>query len=298
MPDIQYTRVLRGIFSAIPSHNHAALKATGRAGRNLPAAVMTATLLVVLVTASLAFYFEFFVAFIMLLCWAGIWELGGAYARVGIHMSLLPLYVGSAGMLICAWTLGAEALLAALFLTIFASVLWRVLDRWDDGKLRDICASAFTAVYVPFLASFIVLLLREHHAAWVVGLQILLVALSDTGGWATGILIGRHPMAPRLSPKKSWEGFAGSLLACTVGAVVCFSFVNIHWAWGFIVGPMMAFSATIGDLIESLIKREVGLKDMSQILPGHGGVLDRADSILLTAPVLHVLLLIAEGGHV
>ncbi|WP_026460145.1 phosphatidate cytidylyltransferase [Schaalia suimastitidis] len=296
MPDQPSSRLVSRLLEPTPSRDHPALAATGRAGRNLPAAVGTAVVLIGLLVGSLFFLPELFVGLVATLSVLAIWELSGAFARVGVRIALPPLYVGTVGMLICVWTLSSEALLAALVLTCFSAILWRLLDGNREGMLRDISASVFTAAYVPFLASFVVLLVSAHANPWIVLLHVGLTTLSDTGGWLAGILFGRHPMAPRLSPKKSWEGFAGSILLCTGGAVGAFIYLGHHWAWGVLAGTVIAFVATVGDLTESLIKREVGLKDMSNLLPGHGGVLDRVDSILMTAPVLHLLLLVAQGG--
>lgn len=285
-----------GLLEPVPSRDHEALAATGRAGRNMPAAVTTAVVLIGSVALSLAFRQEVFVGLVAVLCVVAIWELGGAFARVGVRIALPPLYVGAIGMVVCVWMLGAEALVAALLLTAFATFLWTLLDGRSPGTMQDFSTSVFTAAYVPFLGSFLVLLLREQGTPWIVAFHVGLSAMSDTGGWLAGILFGKHPMAPRLSPKKSWEGFAGSVLACTAAAAAGFHLLGYHWAWALLAGPAVAFVATLGDLTESLIKREVGLKDMSNLLPGHGGVLDRVDSILMTAPILHVVLLLAQGG--
>ena len=125
-------------------------------------------------------------------------------------------------------------------------------------------------------------------------LFVLLAVASDVGGFVAGVLFGRHPLAPSVSPKKTWEGLAGSvLLSCLVGAA------GITWLLGGdpLVGVGLALAtvgtATLGDLAESLIKRDLELKDMGTLLPGHGGVLDRLDSLLLTAPVVHLVLLAA-----
>ena len=150
-------------------------------------------------------------------------------------------------------------------------------------------SSIFTAVYVPFLAAFVVLILRTHSSAAVIGTYVTITALNDLGGWAAGVLFGKHPMAPRLSPKKSWEGFAGSILSCVAGGIACFVALGASWWWGIIAGISACLVGTLGDLTESLIKREVGLKDMSRVVPGHGGLLDRVESLLMTAPIFHVI---------
>ncbi|WP_165217962.1 phosphatidate cytidylyltransferase [Schaalia sp. ZJ1691] len=278
-----------------PTREGEPLAETGRAGRNLPAAITTGVILVTALTLSLAFAHDLFSVVIAVLCMGAIWELGGAFARLGITIAAAPLYVGAVGILTCAWLLGAEALLFALYITVFAVITWRILEQRSASRIYDVVASIFVAVYVPFAASFFLLLLRDTGNPWAVGAVVAMVVASDTGGWAVGVLIGRHPMIPRISPKKSWEGFAGSVVAAIGVGVTFFALSQAHWAWGIAAGVAAAFIGTIGDLTESLIKREAGLKDMSRLLPGHGGVLDRVDSLLMSAPVLYVIISAAFG---
>lgn len=181
----------------------------------------------------------------------------------------------------------------ALYLTVFAVVVWRLIDAPTPSRIADITASVFSAIYVPFLACFVVLMLREFRSPAVIGVYVAVTCFNDIGGWLVGILFGKHPMAPRLSPKKSWEGFIGSLAFCIGTGVGGFYLLGATWWWGLIAGVCGCVCATIGDLTESLIKREVGLKDMSALIPGHGGVLDRVDSLVMTAPVFYVIFLLA-----
>ena len=145
--------------------------------------------------------------------------------------------------------------------------------------------------YVPLLGSFAVLLARPDDGEWRVLTFVLLVVCSDFGGFVTGVRFGKHPMAPAISPKKSWEGFAGSVLFCVVGGLaLALGVLDGQWWEGLVLGAAAVVSATLGDLGESTIKRHLGIKDMSSLLPGHGGVMDRLDSLLVTAPVVWVLL--------
>ncbi|MBU4337057.1 MAG: phosphatidate cytidylyltransferase, partial [Actinobacteria bacterium] len=164
--------------------------------------------------------------------------------------------------------------------------------------LRDATAAVFAAAYVPFLAGFAMLMLAAPDGPVRVLLFILLAVASDTGGYAVGTLLGRHPMAPSVSPKKSWEGLAGSLvLACVVGVV------GVQWGLdgdpvvGVFLGLAVVSTATLGDLAESMLKRDLELKDMGELLPGHGGVLDRLDSLLLSAPAVYLILAVLEAPH-
>jgi phosphatidate cytidylyltransferase len=202
----------------------------------------------------------------------------------------VPALVGSAVMLVAAYTKGPEALLVAFVLTLLALVLVRLAG----SKLRlsaDLDASVLVIIWVPLLAAFAMLMLAQRQGPDRVLVFILLVVMSDTGGYLAGVLFGRHRMAPNVSPKKSWEGFGGSLLLCAVvGAASVSWLLSGSWWQGAVLGVVVAVCATLGDLGESLIKRDLGLKDMGTILPGHGGLMDRLDSLLPTAPVAFVVL--------
>ncbi|MDO8120993.1 phosphatidate cytidylyltransferase [Isoptericola sp. b490] len=270
---------------------------TPRAGRDLPIAIGVGLGLLALAVGSLVWRKEIFIAFAALACGAALWELGHAFGRRQIHLPLVPMLVGTVGILVSAYTAGAEAMLVAFLLTAGGSVIWRVLDGTGPAALRDASAATFALAYVPFLAGFVMLMLAQPDGAMRVGLFVLLAVANDTGGYVAGVLIGRHPMAPSVSPKKSWEGLGGSLLlAGAVGAV------GIRWgfggAWeiGVLLGVAAVATSTLGDLSESLLKRDLELKDMGRLLPGHGGVMDRLDSLLLSAPLVYSLLLVLVPG--
>jgi phosphatidate cytidylyltransferase len=210
-----------------------------------------------------------------------------------VHLPLVPLLVGSVGILVSAYTTGAEALVVAFLLTVGGTVVWRVLDGSGRPALRDAGASAFATTYLPFLAGFALLMLAAPDGAARVALFVLLGVASDTGGYAVGVLLGRHPMAPSVSPKKTWEGLAGSVvLACVVGVVGAQLAFHAQPVVGVVLGLATVATATLGDLSESMLKRDLGLKDMGHLLPGHGGLLDRLDSLLLTAPAVWLVLTI------
>ena len=154
--------------------------------------------------------------------------------------------------------------------------------------MRDAGAGIFAAAYLPFLAAFAVLMLSAANGPQRVLYFISLVVANDVGGYAAGVLWGKHPLAPSVSPKKSWEGFAGSaVLASTIGAVLMWAFFDGPLWAGVVIGLLTVASATLGDLSESLIKRDLGLKDMGSLLPGHGGLMDRLDSLLVAAPFVY-----------
>ncbi|HHW82981.1 MAG TPA: phosphatidate cytidylyltransferase [Actinomycetales bacterium] len=267
----------------------------GRAGRNLGAAILVGLGLLLLIAVSLAFRLEVFVALVALVSLVGIWELAKGFATRNIHIPLAPLWVGAIGMHASAWVGGPDALLIALLLTVATVFVWRVLDGGGRAAARDSAAGAFAAAYVPFLAAFAVLIVRhEQHGILLVVTYILMVVGNDTGGYIAGVLFGRHPIAPAISPKKSWEGAAGSLvLSVAVAYVMLVVILDAQWWWALALGVLTVITATTGDLAESLIKRDLGLKDFGSILPGHGGILDRIDSQLVAAPACYLVFSLA-----
>jgi phosphatidate cytidylyltransferase len=260
-------------------------------GRDLPVAVAVGLSMLAVVGASLFIRKEAFLVLTVLAVGAGLWELAQAFSRRAIHLPLLPLLVGDVGILISAYTAGAEALFVAFLLTTGGVVVWRVLDGNGEPALRDATAGAFAAAYLPFLAGFVMLLLAMDDGGFRVLLFILLCVASDTGGYVVGVLIGRHPLAPSVSPHKTWEGLLGSIVAaCVVGVVGIRVLFDGDPLVGVFLGVATVVTASIGDLSESLLKRDLELKDMGSLLPGHGGVLDRIDSMLLTAPAVYLIL--------
>lgn len=272
----------------------AAPRKTG-AGRDLPAAVTVGVVLLGLVGASLFIRKEAFAALAVIAVAAAMWELAQAFSRRSVHLPLVPLVVGSAGILVSAYVAGTEALFVAFLLTVGGAVVWRVLDGSGEAALRDASAATFAAASLPFLAGFVMLLLAEPDGPARVALFVLLAVACDTGGYVVGSLLGRHPLAPSVSPKKSWEGLLGSLvLTSVVGVVGVQTVFQGEPLVGALLGVGVVASATLGDLAESMIKRDLELKDMGRLLPGHGGVLDRLDSLLLTAPTVWVLLTVLQ----
>ncbi|MCS4484138.1 phosphatidate cytidylyltransferase [Gleimia sp. 6138-11-ORH1] len=284
---------LQSIYRPGPTENYVPLPASGKAGRNLPAAISVGMILSVVTFGALWLSQIAFLGLMCVLAIVALWELAGAFARKGYEVILPPAWVGSIGMIICAWTLGLEAVLVALCLAIMAAAIWRIIDGTGDGAMMDIMVTTFSLVYVALLASFVVFILASPHAVPAVILFIALAVANDLGGWAAGITFGKHPMAPKISPKKSWEGFAGSLLASIAVGIAGMTYLGATWWWGIILAILTTIAATTGDLVESLIKRDVGLKDMSNLLPGHGGIMDRMDSLLMVAPVLYLVLRVA-----
>jgi phosphatidate cytidylyltransferase len=262
-----------------------------RAGRNLPAAIGVGLGLGVVILVALYVWKPAFVAVILAAAVLGVWELTHAFAADRIRVPVVPLAIGAAAIVVSAYAGGSEAMLVALALTVLAVMLWRAPES-PKGYVRDVTASTFAALYVPFLAGFAALMLRDDDGADRVVVFIALVVLSDVGGYVAGVLFGRHPMAPTVSPKKSWEGLGGSALFCAAGGAATFpTLLDGAAAWqGALVGLAVMVTATLGDLGESMIKRDLGIKDMGSLLPGHGGIMDRLDSLLPAAPVAYLLL--------
>jgi len=265
-------------------------RASGRAGRNLPAAIGVGLTLGAVVLTSLFVWRPAFLAVVVAAIGIGTWEMVRA-VRERAQPPLIPLLAGGAVMAGLSWFGGAEALSLGLLATLLAVFVWR-LGEGAAGYQRDVTAAALIAVYVPFLASFAILLARPDDGDLRVLATLLAVVLSDTGGYVVGVFFGKHPMAPSVSPKKSWEGFVGSLLSTALGSAIALHFLLDDGSWwrGGVFGLAVAGASVLGDLGESLIKRDLGIKDMSQLLPGHGGLMDRLDSIVLAAPTAYAVL--------
>jgi phosphatidate cytidylyltransferase len=278
------------------SQRRAATGATGakpsRAGRNVPLAIGVGVSLGALALASLLFRKQAFLAVVIVASCLAVWELRDGLARGKINVPLVPSVVGGIAMIIASYVGGGQALTVCFGLTCISVLLWCVSDG-AQSSIRDITGGIFVAAYVPLLASFSSLLLWAPDGAKRVIVFIAVTICSDIGGFAVGVIAGRHPMAPSVSPKKSWEGATGSVVVCVIAGVGTVT-VMLGGAWwaGAVLGLAVALSATLGDLTESTIKRDLGIKDMGSILPGHGGLMDRMDSLLLAAPVAWAILTI------
>ncbi|WP_434743227.1 phosphatidate cytidylyltransferase [Micromonospora sp. SH-82] len=262
-----------------------------RAGRNLPAAIGVGLALGALILVPLFTYPPAFLPVIAAAVGVGVWEMSRAVRRVGARPPTVPLVAGSVLTIVLAWWAGPDALTLGLLVTIVGATIWRLGDGFK-GLKPDLVAIAMIAVYVPFLAGFAAMLAAvPDDGHWRVLVTLVAVVLSDTGGYATGVSFGRHKMAPSISPSKSWEGFAGSVLAAAAGsAVLIWLLFDVAPWWGALFGVAVSGAAVLGDLAESMIKRDIGIKDMSTLLPGHGGLMDRLDSILFAVPAAYLIL--------
>ncbi|MBL1068358.1 phosphatidate cytidylyltransferase [Streptomyces sp. 7-21] len=270
-----------------------------RAGRDLRAAVGVGAGLGAVVVASLFVYKPVFLGVIAVAVVAGLGELSSRLAeRKDIRLPLPPLALGGAAMVVAGYAEGALAAWLATALTALAVLLWRAAAGAQETYLRDATAGVFALFYVPFLATFVALMLAADDGAWRVFTFLLLTIVSDTGAYAVGYRLGRTKLAPRISPGKTREGLAGAVTFAMAAGALCVHFLIDGGLWwqGLLLGLAVALSATLGDLGESMIKRDLGIKDMGSLLPGHGGVMDRLDSLLPTAPVVWLLLLVFTGA--
>lgn len=257
--------------------------ARSRAGRNLPAAIASGVVLGVLVIVSLVWVKWLFGVLAGAVLLIALHELVRAFGQQGIRLARTPLYLAIPLAMVAAYLEGPTALVFVIGLAFIAIIMWR-LRRGTEGYVRDATASVFVLGYLPLMAGFVMLMLATDNGPARIVTFIVLTIGNDIGGYAAGVLFGRHPMAPSISPKKSWEGFAGSLVVqCLLGVGLFLWLLDAPWWQGLIMGAILAVTATAGDLAESAIKRDLGVKDMGTVLPGHGGIMDRLDSLVINA---------------
>ncbi|WP_431041921.1 phosphatidate cytidylyltransferase [Streptomyces sp. P1-3] len=285
--------------SAAPAHDPVPAPAPAKksAGRDLRAAIGVGVGLGAVIIASLFIYKPVFLGVIALAVVVGLWELTSRLAeRKEIRAPLIPLAVGGVAMVIAGYARGAEGAWVAVALTALAVLVWRMTEP-PENYLRDVTAGVFTAFYVPFLATFVALMLAADDGPKRVVTFLLLTVVSDTGAYAVGWRFGKHRLAPRISPGKTREGLLGAIVFAMAAGALCMQYLIDDGVWwqGMLLGLAVAISATLGDLGESMIKRDLGIKDMGNLLPGHGGIMDRLDSLLPTAPVVWLLLVIFVG---
>lgn len=260
-------------------------------GRNLPAAIAVGLALVGVLLLSLFVVPQAFPVLVAVAMVLAVLELTRALSAGGLRVPALPLLVGVIGMVVSTVVFSVEGLLISAAAAVCVLILWRTTESLGLSALRDVAGGVFTLAWVPFFGCFTLLLLSLEDGPLLVLLAVAVPVGNDVGGYVAGVLFGTHPMAPSISPKKSWEGFAGSLVLGTgIAIALCVSVIGLPWWIGAILGVLLVAVSTGGDLAESLLKRDLDLKDMGHLLPGHGGVLDRVDSILLAAPVTFILL--------
>ena len=264
-----------------------------RTGRNLPAAIGVGVVLGGLALLTLLTVKATFLLYMGAVLAIALHELDTAMRTREIRVPLIPVALGGVTMVVCAYWAAGGAVTAAFALTVVAVLAWRMFGG-TDGYVRDVSAAIFAVAYLPLLGATGAAMLAEHDGGKRVLTLIILAICSDIGGYAAGITLGRsgaHKLAPVISPKKTWEGLAGSAIACiAAGAILLPSLLHGYWWQGVVLGAAAVVAAVLGDLAASMIKRDLGIKDFGRLLPGHGGVLDRIDSLLTCAPVVWLLL--------
>jgi len=261
-----------------------------RAGRKLGPSIVVSLSLIALIWFALAYHREIFAVVVAVAVLFGIREIVRAFGARDIYISVVSLATGALGLTYATWNGGVGGLAIATAIAI-PLLLIQLLTKGPEGFVQSATATTFSLLYLPFLAGFLILLARPNNGLERVMTFVVLVGCNDTFGYAVGVLLGKHPLVPTISPKKSWEGLIGSLVFTVVGGSLSFAYIlSMDWWIGAVVGLMIVFTATCGDLIESAMKRDLQLKDMGSLLPGHGGILDRLDSVLISAPALWLAL--------
>lgn len=266
-----------------------------RTGRDLIVAILIGVGFGLVLLGSLLFIKELFIPIAVGVAMLGTYELSRALRAGGRRVDVVPQLIAAAVVVLTGYFAELWVSWVVLFAATAFVVVWRMMGQMvaKDGRtygdvLSDVSVGAFVQVYVPFLTSVALMLLhRDRGELWVLSF-IIIAVVADTAAYASGLAFGRHPMAPRISPKKTWEGFGGAVLGSVLAGVLLAMFLLQLPAWcGVVLGIAILVSATLGDLGESMLKRDLGIKDMSSWLPGHGGLLDRLDSILpSTIPAL------------
>ena len=257
-----------------------------RAGRKLLPSILVSLALLTLIFGSINLEPKLFLALICIVITLGVRELTHAYCTGGIELPDLPIMAIALIILIASWFGGTEGLAVSTGLSIPILMFLLLLISQKDFIKRSTSA-VFAVFYLAFLGGFILLLANHADGGKRILALVILIACNDTFAYLSGVLFGKHKMAPTISPKKSWEGLIGGLIASAIGGSLVFHYAfSAHWFVGPAVGVMAVVTATCGDLIESAIKRDLAIKDMSNLLPGHGGIMDRLDSALFTAPAV------------
>jgi phosphatidate cytidylyltransferase len=257
-----------------------------RAGRKLLPSILVSLLLLTLIFGSIYLQPLLFLALICIVISLGVRELTQAYRTGGIELPDLPIIAAALIILLASWFGDTEGLAVSTGLIIPILMFLLLLISQKDFIKRSTSA-VFSVFYLAVLGGFILLLANNPDGGERILALVILIACNDTFAYFAGIIFGKHKMAPSISPKKSWEGLIGGLIASLIGGALIFHYTfDVAWYVGSAIGLMTVVTATCGDLIESAIKRDLAIKDMSNLLPGHGGIMDRLDSALFTAPAV------------
>ncbi len=270
-------------------------KKTSRAGRDLPAAIAVGAVLGAMAIGTLLFAPIWWLPLLAVAIAIATHEVIRRLREHGYALPTVALLVGGQAMIWLTWPFGVAGLLGGYGATIVVAMVWRLvgqgLHQQPVNYLRDIAATVLLATWVPMFAAFTALLIFADHGGVRVFTIIVTVVFADIGGYVAGVLFGKHVLAPAISPKKSWEGLGGSLLFGITAAVLSVAFLMDKPAWvGVPLGVLLVITGVLGDLVESQVKRDLGIKDMGTLLPGHGGIMDRIDAMLPSAVVGWIVL--------
>lgn len=257
-----------------------------RAGRKLLPSILVSLLLLAIIFTTINTEPLLFFGFIWVVIMIGVREIAHAYRKGGIELPDYVLMIAATVLLVATWSGETEGLAVSAGLTIPILMFTLLLISQKDFIKRSTSA-VFITFYLAVLGGFILLLANHPDGALRILALVVLIACNDTFAYIAGVLLGKHKLAPSISPKKSWEGLIGGAIASIVGGSLIFYYLfEVNWIVGAAIGVMTVITATCGDLIESAIKRDLAIKDMSNLLPGHGGIMDRLDSALFTAPAV------------
>jgi phosphatidate cytidylyltransferase len=269
-------------------------KRTSRAGRDLPAAIAVGLSIGGLLVATLVFAPRYWVLIVAVAIFIASHEVVRRLREAGYVIPVIPLLIGGQATVWLTWPFHAAGALAGFGGLVVVCMIWRLFMQGNSRNdpaagassnyLRDASATIFLAAWVPLFASFGAMLVYANDGSGRVFCLMITVVASDVAGYAVGVLWGKHPMVPTISPRKSWEGLAGSLVFGITAAILTATFLAGKSPWvGALLGVVLVLTCTLGDLVESQVKRDLGIKDMGRLLPGHGGLMDRLDGVLPSA---------------
>lgn len=263
-------------------------------GRNLPVAIASGVALAGAFIVTLLVHPLVFMGFIALLAVIALLELDVAFRRQGLRPAT-PIAVGAGlVMLVGTYLSGPSAQSLGLVLLVLGTLAWVLVDAARQHVVASLGATLLMTLWVPFLVSFLGLLLVRDDGVWLLMAVVALSVTNDIGAFAFGSRFGRHKLAPSVSPAKSWEGFAGGMATTLVvaGGITGPFVPGFDMITALVVAAGVVVASTVGDLAESLVKRDLGIKDLGTIIPGHGGIMDRADAVIFALPTAHLLLLV------